>query len=103
MLENNKYCIVIEYSLNIFRKYAAIVFIINNRFETSKRKLNYLTFEDFSVVASLMMSTWTTASPLACGTSLGPDGRDDTDFDRDFLIELRDFKLLLDREKEHRK
>lgn len=82
------------------KKYASIVFIINNRFETSKRKLNYLTFEDFSVCASLMMSSWTTASPLA--PALAPDTRDDTDFDRDFLIELRDFKLLLDREKEHR-
>ncbi|KAG0710296.1 Acidic fibroblast growth factor intracellular-binding protein [Chionoecetes opilio] len=86
--------------LNLAKKYASIVFIINNRFETSKRKLNYLTFEDFSVCASLMMSSWTTASPLA--PPLAPDTRDDTDFDRDFLIELRDFKLLLDREKEHR-
>ncbi|XP_069165542.1 acidic fibroblast growth factor intracellular-binding protein isoform X1 [Procambarus clarkii] len=84
------------------KKYAAIVFIINNRFETSKRKLNYLTFEDFSICASLMMSTWTTAGPLVSGNNHAPDGRDDTDFDRDFLIELRDFKLLLDREKEHR-
>lgn len=85
------------------RKYAAIVFIINNRFETSKRKLNYLTFEDFSVCASLMMSTWTTVSPMASGANVGPEARDDTEFDRDFLIELRDLRLLLDREKEHRK
>ncbi|KAG7166868.1 Acidic fibroblast growth factor intracellular-binding protein-like [Homarus americanus] len=84
------------------KKYAAIVFIVNNRFETSKRKLNYLTFEDFNVCASLMMTTWTTVGPLNPSTNLGSYGRDDTDFDRDFLIELRDFKLLLDREKEHR-
>ncbi|XP_066971948.1 LOW QUALITY PROTEIN: acidic fibroblast growth factor intracellular-binding protein [Macrobrachium rosenbergii] len=82
------------------KKYAAIVFIINNRFETSKRKLNYLTFEDFSVCALLMMTTWTSASSLlASGISHGPEGVDDSDLDRDFLIELRDFKLLLDREK----
>ncbi|XP_068234903.1 acidic fibroblast growth factor intracellular-binding protein-like [Palaemon carinicauda] len=85
------------------KKYAAIVFIINNRFETSKRKLNYLTFEDFSVCALLMMTTWTSASSLlSSGISHGPEGVDDSDLDRDFLIELRDFKLLLDREKEHR-
>lgn len=84
------------------RKYAAIVFIINNRFETSKRKLNYLTCEDFCVCASQMMTSWTTAATTA---PPGPPDttHDDTDLDRDFLIELRDFKLLLDREKEHRK
>ncbi|KAK3863285.1 hypothetical protein Pcinc_030930 [Petrolisthes cinctipes] len=86
---------------HLAKKYAAIVFIINNRFETSKRKLNYLTCEDFCVCASQMMTSWTTAATTA--PHCPPDTtHDDTDLDRDFLIELRDFKLLLDREKEHR-
>ncbi|XP_063601845.1 acidic fibroblast growth factor intracellular-binding protein-like [Penaeus indicus] len=83
------------------KKYASIVFIINNRFETSKRKLNYLTFEDFSLCASLMMNSWTT-STISSSFNVGADGRDDSDVDREFLMDLRDFKLLLDREKEHR-
>ena len=30
-----------------FRKYAAVVFVAVNRFETNKRKLQYLNFSDF--------------------------------------------------------
>ena len=45
-----------------FRQYAAVVFIANNRFETGKRKLQYLTFQDFVFCASEMIVHWSYSS-----------------------------------------
>lgn len=42
-----------------FRDYAAIVFFANNRFETGKRKLQYLTFQDFAFCAGQLINSWT--------------------------------------------
>lgn len=42
-----------------FRDYAAIVFFANNRFETGKRKLQYLTFQDFAFCAGQLIHSWT--------------------------------------------
>lgn len=80
------------------RKYAAIVFIANNRFETGKRKLQYLTFDDFLHCATCMIVNWSCNS-----THLKPDDTD-ADLDREYLQELRDLKILLEREilEEHR-
>lgn len=78
-----------------FRKYATIVFLANNRFETGKRKLSYLTFEDFSICASAMMTHWTTSEKS--------ESMDDCDLEKEFLIQLRELKVVLEREKEHRK
>ena len=44
------------------RQYAAIVFITNNRFETGKKKLNYLVFDDFVHCASQMIQHWSYSS-----------------------------------------
>ncbi|KAK1904367.1 Acidic fibroblast growth factor intracellular-binding protein B [Dissostichus eleginoides] len=41
------------------RDYAAIVFFANNRFETGKRKLHYLTFQDFAFCAGQLITNWT--------------------------------------------
>lgn len=41
------------------RDYAAIVFFANNRFETGKKKLQYLSFGDFAFCAELMIQNWT--------------------------------------------
>lgn len=41
-----------------FRQYAAIVFITNNRFETGKKKLNYLKLSDFLHCADQMIQNW---------------------------------------------
>lgn len=41
------------------RDYAAIVFFANNRFETGKKKLQYLSFGDFAYCAELMIQNWT--------------------------------------------
>ncbi|KAI5724482.1 hypothetical protein M8J77_003199 [Diaphorina citri] len=78
------------------KKYGAIVFIASMRFETSKKKLHYLQFADFFKCAISMMTTWTNVD------SIGQPDHDDTDIDREFLLELRDLRVLLDKEKEHR-
>lgn len=40
------------------RDYAAIVFFANSRFETGKRRLQFLTFGDFAACAQSMMGHW---------------------------------------------
>ncbi|XP_071833465.1 acidic fibroblast growth factor intracellular-binding protein-like [Apostichopus japonicus] len=70
------------------RKYAAIVFFANNRFETSKKKLQYLTFDDFCYCADRMIDNWTIGSNDPRTEDL------DADFDRQFLQELRELKFL---------
>jgi hypothetical protein len=69
------------------------VFIAGNRFETNKRKLHYLSFNDFYNCAHSMMTHWT--SPIV-------DEDSTADVEREFLMDLRDLRLLLDREKEHK-
>lgn len=71
------------------RKYAAIVFITNNRFETGKRKLQYLTFDDFLHCANCMISKW---------SAYRRQDETDADLDREFLQEMRDLKVLLDKD-----
>lgn len=41
------------------RDYAAVVFFANNRFETGKKKLQYLTFQDFALCAGQLINNWT--------------------------------------------
>lgn len=67
------------------RDYAAIVFFANNRFETGKKKLQYLSFGDFAFCAELMIQNWTLGavgeaptdpgartSPLLLGSAFPP-------------------------------
>jgi len=75
------------------RKYCAIIFITGNRFETNKRKLQYLTFTDFYNCAHSMMTHW--ASPIL-------DEENTPDMEREFLMDLRDLRALLDKEKDHK-
>lgn len=42
-----------------YRDYAAIVFFANNRFETGKKKLQYLLFQDFAFCAGQLINNWT--------------------------------------------
>ncbi|XP_076318708.1 acidic fibroblast growth factor intracellular-binding protein [Tachypleus tridentatus] len=74
------------------KKYAAVVYITNNRFETGKKKLMYLTIDDFLYCANEMMINW--ACPI-------PDCRyEETamDMDREFLQDLRDMKILVEKD-----
>lgn len=48
------------------RDYAAIVFFANNRFETGKRKLQYLSFQDFAFCAGQLISNWTVGAVGEC-------------------------------------
>ncbi|OWF46584.1 acidic fibroblast growth factor intracellular-binding protein-like [Mizuhopecten yessoensis] len=75
------------------KEYAAIVFIANNRFETGKKKLSHLTFYDFVHCATSLIANWSY-------TAKDSKGREDmdVDLDRRFLQDLREFKILLDKE-----
>ena len=76
-------------------KYSVIVFIACHRFEINKKKLNYLSFEDFSIVCKTIMTDWTCS-----GVDVDENG--DPSLDRDFFYSLRDLKCLIEKEKEHR-
>jgi len=90
-------------SAELSKKYAAVVFVACNRFETNKRKLQYLTFSDFYHCAHSMMELWSAISQH--GHSQFENEMEietDLDVDRGFLTDLRDVRLLLDKEKEHK-
>ncbi|NP_001161534.1 FGF intracellular binding protein [Saccoglossus kowalevskii] len=73
------------------KQYAAIVFFANNRFDTGKKRLQYLIVPDFTYCADEMIKNWTSGS-------FGSKADIDADLDRDFLQELRDLKMLLDKD-----
>lgn len=77
-----------------FRKYSVIVFIACLRFETAKRRLQYLDFSDFFECAQSIMTYWTYTYQHS-----GPEYYD-TEMDREFLLDLREVRSLLDKEKE---
>jgi hypothetical protein len=77
------------------RRYGAVVFIACIKFETSKKKLQYLTFPDFYHCAQSIMASWTYMDN-------GSPEHDDTELDREFLLDLRELRILLDKEKEHK-
>lgn len=62
------------------------------RLETGKKKLQYLTFDDFYECALGIMHHWTYPT--------GSSDHDDMDLDREFLLDLRESRALLDKEKE---
>ena len=76
-------------------KYSVVVFIACHRFETTKKKLGFLSFDDFSVVCKAIMKDWTSG-----GVDVDESG--EPSLDRDFLNYLRDLKNLADKEKDHR-
>ncbi|KAH3826890.1 acidic fibroblast growth factor intracellular-binding protein-like [Dreissena polymorpha] len=76
------------------KKYAAIVFMANHRFETCKKRLGHLTFEDFLYCAEHMITNWS-YSAAECDNHEDMD----VDLDRAFLQDLRDLKILT--EKQH--
>ncbi|XP_076442471.1 acidic fibroblast growth factor intracellular-binding protein-like [Babylonia areolata] len=86
-------------SETLARDYAAITFIANNRFETGKKKLAYLSFRDFAVCATHMITNWSYSS-VECKNHEDMD----VDLDRNFLLMLRELKVLVEKEclEEHR-
>ncbi|RZC42434.1 acidic fibroblast growth factor intracellular-binding protein [Asbolus verrucosus] len=80
-------------SEDIAKKYACIVFLACIRFET-KRKLNHITFACWKRCTEAIMDHWT-------NKLVGVDNFD-TELDKDFFSDLKEIKMLLDREREHR-
>lgn len=83
---------------NLARKYAAVVYIANNRLEANKKKLNFLHFDDFLHCATQMMSNW------SCTNAECKFEETAMDIDREFLQDLRELRVLVERESldEHR-
>ncbi|VDP74001.1 unnamed protein product [Echinostoma caproni] len=72
--------------------YAAVVFILNNRFDVQKRSLAYITFGDLVYCAGQLMSQWTT---LAKDTK--SDAAAAVDLDLQFFHDLREVKSLAEK------
>uniref|UniRef100_A0A673Z125 Fibroblast growth factor (acidic) intracellular binding protein a n=1 Tax=Salmo trutta TaxID=8032 RepID=A0A673Z125_SALTR len=71
------------------RDYAAIVFFANNRFETGKKKLHYLTFQDFAFCAGQLISNWTVGALDNMVEDM------DVDLEKEFLQDLKELKILI--------
>jgi len=78
-------------SKNLSEKYAALVFAASFRLELSKKKLVFLTFDQVKVVSLMLINDWG-----------DKDEAQEPTLDREFLSSLKDIKILLDKEKEHR-
>lgn len=79
-------------SEDLARKYCAIVFIANQRFELSKKKLAYLTFKDFFECANSIMNYWTYCYQHS--------QENEEEFDKEFLLDLRELRCLFEKERE---
>lgn len=78
-------------SKNLAEKYAALVFAALFRLEFSKKKLAFLTFEQVKIVNLMLINDWG-----------DKDESQEATLDREFLASLKDLKILLDKEKEHK-
>jgi hypothetical protein len=78
-------------SKNLSEKYAALVFAASFRLEMGKKKLAFLTFDQVKVVSLMLINDWG-----------DKDEAQEPTLDREFLSSLKDIKILLDKEKEHR-
>lgn len=74
------------------RKYCAIVFIANQRFELSKKKLTFLSFRDFYECANSIMNYWTYCYQHSQEI--------EEEFDKEFLLDLRELRCLFEKERE---
>lgn len=79
-------------SEELARKYLAILFIASQRFELSKKKLSYVTFKDFYDCAHSIMQFWTYCYQHSQEI--------EEEFDKEFLLDLRELRCLFDKERE---
>uniref|UniRef100_A0A8V5GRP5 Uncharacterized protein n=1 Tax=Melopsittacus undulatus TaxID=13146 RepID=A0A8V5GRP5_MELUD len=71
------------------RDYAAIVFFAFSRFETGKRRLQFLSFGDLAACAQELMDRWTLGA-------LAPEAAEpDGDVPKSFLQDLKELKVLV--------
>ena len=102
--------IIFQFGLSqaLAERYATLVFAASFRFEMSKRKLNYLNFDDVIVPISLVLiESWIdcgasseTMSTAASVFGEGPDiekMNEPPTLDKDFLTSLRDLKVKLEK------
>ncbi|KAK9765287.1 hypothetical protein K7432_006516 [Basidiobolus ranarum] len=75
-------------STKLASQYAHIIFMSNNRLDTSRRKLTYYNFGDFEFCASVLSQYWTPT------TSTNLEG-----FDENLALDIRDVKLAMTRDK----
>lgn len=78
-------------SKNLAEKYAALVFAASFRLELTKKKLAFLSFDQVKQVSLMLVNEW--------GDN---DDVQEPTLDKEFLASLKDIRILLDREKEHR-
>nr|CAH8828988.1 unnamed protein product [Trichobilharzia regenti] len=88
LIDNIKNCFLLPERLA--ECYAAVIFITSNRFETSKKSLSYLTFENLAYCAGQLMAHWS-ASDSKGETLVG------IDLDLQFLHDLKEFKPLIEK------
>jgi hypothetical protein len=79
-------------SEELARKYLVLVFVANQRFELSKKKLSYLNFKDFYDCANSIMNFWT--------FQYQHTQEIEEEFDKEFLLDLRELRCLFDKERE---
>ncbi|KRT79401.1 hypothetical protein AMK59_7736 [Oryctes borbonicus] len=77
------------------KRYACVVFLACLRFETSKRRLQHMSFGAFKKCTEIIMDNWT--YPYQPNTEYF-----DTEMDKEFLTDLRDLRILSEKEKEHK-
>ncbi|XP_032942676.1 acidic fibroblast growth factor intracellular-binding protein isoform X1 [Catharus ustulatus] len=95
------------------RDYAAIVFFANSRFETGKRRLQFLSFADFAACAQSMMGHWSQGAlgeppdprgtpgtprdpPVTPLSPPAPEAAEpDGDLPKSFLQDLKELKVLV--------
>ncbi|PAA93946.1 hypothetical protein BOX15_Mlig005069g2, partial [Macrostomum lignano] len=77
---------------HLAKEYAAAVFLTNQRFETSKRKLGFLSFNDFAHCANQMIAHWSYSSKDCASQDM------DQDLDANFLRDLKELKAMGERE-----
>ncbi|XP_060791133.1 acidic fibroblast growth factor intracellular-binding protein B-like [Neoarius graeffei] len=94
LVENIQHHFLLSNSLA--RDYAAVVFFANSRFETGKRKLQYLSFQDFAFCAGQLISYWTVGA-VGKMPELTDDMMEDMDVDleKEFLHDLKELKVLV--------
>lgn len=82
-------------SKELAQKYGCVVFLACIRFETNKRRLQYLKFVALRKCSEIIMDVWTYSNTSAADYY-------DTEMDKEFLLDLRELRIISDREKEHK-
>merc|ERR1719312_1961410 len=105
--------IVAQFGLSrgLAEKYATLVFAASFKFEFSKKRLNWLTFDMIRRICLILIDDWVETSGTGGGVEVNVGTAVDADegslscepsLDKDYLTSLRELKALQDRDKEHR-